>query len=86
MKLLSVKRNIGVYRKTDDGFEYEIPVGLPVEVLKNIVPIRDGDDELYLVYELSADQLDQLLKIVEAVVKADLNTFSYYLECTGIYD
>ena len=85
-RLKGVERFINIYRDIDKELVEEISIDIPVDVLKNIVPHKDGDPLFYLGYILNESQLEKLNNEIGNIIKPDFSICYYVLECQGIYD
>jgi hypothetical protein len=85
-KLLGVERSLGIYRNSDNGHELEIPLNLSFDQISSIVPPSEEDSFLYDGQELTTDQVNKFLPLIEHEIPLDFNKWFYVLECYGIYD
>ena len=85
-KIVKIERSVNVYRNSDDEMAEEIIIDIPLETLKEIVPPKDDDPELYEAYILSNEQLEKINALLEKKIVPDYSQFFYVLEAAGIYD
>ena len=85
-KIVEIERSINIYRTSDNGLVEEIIIEIPLDKLKEIVPPKEEDPELYEAYVLSGEQLDKINLLLEKKILPDFTQFFYALEAAGIYD
>lgn len=85
-KIVKIERSINVYRNSDNEMAEEIIIDIPLERLKEIVPPKEDDPDLYEAYILNNEQLDRINRLLENKIVPDYTRFFYVLEAAGIYD
>lgn len=85
-KIVKIERSINIYRNSDNEMAEEIIIEIPLEKLREIVPPKEDDPDLYEAYILTELQLEQLNNLLEKKILPDYIQFFYALEAAGIYD
>ena len=85
-KIVKIERSINIYRNSDNEMAEEIIIEVPVEKLREIVPPKEDDPELYEAYILTELQLEQINELLDKKILPDYIQFFYVLEAAGIYD
>ena len=86
LTLLSIKRNIQIYYRQSIGLKEQYDINLSLEDIKQIVSSKEGDDLLYLPYELELQQIMRILALTSIPIEVNMEIYFYVLECEGIYD
>ena len=85
-KIVKIERSINIYRNSDNEMAEEIIIEIPVEKLREIVPPKEDDPDLYEAYILTELQLEQINQLLDKKIQPDYIQFFYVLEAAGIYD
>lgn len=85
-KIVKIERSINIYRNSNDEMVEEIIIEIPLDKLKEIVPPKEDDPDLYEAYVLSDQQLEKINQLLENKIQPDFTQFFYVLEAAGIYD
>ena len=86
LTLLSIKRNIQIYYRQSVSLKEQYDINLSLEDIKQIVSSKEGDDLLYLPYELELQQIMRILALTSIPIEVNMEIYFYVLECEGIYD
>lgn len=81
--LTRVERMINVCGADSKELLQEIQFEIPIEALRSIVPPREGDSMLSLVYKLNIRQVFSLNNYLSRKISPDFGAFAYYLVCEG---
>jgi hypothetical protein len=84
--IINIERSVHIYRSADNESVEEIIIDVPLDQLKEIVPPKEEDPQLYEGYILTAEQLEKINTLIEPPITPDFTQFFYVLEATAIYD
>jgi hypothetical protein len=84
--LIKVDSYIEEYFKVGEDFSREYLINeIPIEKLKNIIAERDGDEELYLSYEITENASKLINENLKIPIVFDFEKFEYFLQRYGEY-
>jgi hypothetical protein len=79
---MKINRVISVYEKKGEALVREIELnGVPLEKLKQIFSAPADDKELYDVYPINTEVINELIFFIPELIELDLNTVDLYYEC-----
>lgn len=86
-KLIRVERTVNIYAKKGSEPLEEINIDtISFSMLKEIVAPEKDDPLLYDGYDLDANQLDKINKLIDGKIKPNHKLYNYILVCGGIYN
>lgn len=84
--LIKVDSYIDEYFKVDDKFSRGYLINeIPIEKLKNIIAEQEGDEELYLPYEITENASKLINENLKTPIPFNFELFAYYLQRYGEY-
>ena len=78
---MEVKRVVSFYDKVKDNLIEEIEIGLPVDVLSEILNVTTDDLNVFKVYPITDAILKKLVGIIPDLSKLSLDKVDLFYEC-----